>query len=120
MVADVGTMQRLPKVIAPGQVAELAFTGKDIDAARAKGIGLVNAVHDDVYAAAVELAGEIAGNSPLAVQGAKAVLKAGENRSIEQALDYVAVWNAAFLQSNDLQEAMLAHLEKRPPEFKGE
>lgn len=120
MVADVGTMQRLPKVISPGHVAELAYTGKDIKAGRAKEIGLVNDVHDDVHQAALELAGEIAANSPLAVQGAKAVLKAGENRSIEEALDYMAVWNAAFLQSNDLQEAMMAHLEKRPPEYEGE
>ncbi|MGZ5384050.1 MAG: enoyl-CoA hydratase-related protein, partial [Acidimicrobiia bacterium] len=120
MVADVGTMQRLPKVIAPGHVAELAFTGKDITAARAKEIGLVNDLHPDVYQAALELAGDIAANSPLAVQGAKAVLKAGENRSVAEALDYMAVWNAAFLQSFDLQEAMLAHLEKRPPEYRGE
>jgi len=120
MVADVGTMQRLPKVIAPGYVAELAFTGKDIAADRAKEIGLVNDVVPDVHQAALELAQEIAANSPLAVQGVKAVLKGGENRSIEEALDYMALWNAAFLQSNDLQEAILANLEKRPPNFKGE
>jgi enoyl-CoA hydratase len=120
MVADVGTMQRLPKVLAPGFVAELAFTGKDITAERAKGIGLVNDLHEDVHLAAQRLAEEISANSPLAVQGAKAVLKAGENRSIDEALDYVALWNAAFLQSNDLQEAMLAHLENRAPDFKGE
>ena len=120
MVADVGTMQRLPKVIAPGHVAELAFTGKDITADRAKEIGLINDVYTDVYRAALNLAGEIAYNSPLAVQGAKAVLRAAENRSIAQALDYMAVWNAAFLPSNDLQEAMRAHIEKRPPDFKGE
>lgn len=120
MVADVGTMQRLPRVIPPGHVAELAYTGKDITADRARQIGLVNDVHDDVHNAARELALEIAANSPLAVQGAKAVLRAGENRSIEEALDYMAVWNAAFLQSNDLQEAMVAHLEKRPPSFRGD
>ena len=120
MVADVGTMQRLPRVVAPGYVAELAFTGKDITAERAKEIGLVNDIYPDVHQAALDLAKEIAANSPLAVQGAKAVLRAGENRSIEEALDYMAVWNAAFLQSNDLQEAMMAHLEKRPPEFTGE
>ena len=120
MVADVGTMQRLPKVIAPGHVAELAFTGKDISAVRAKEIGLVNDVYDDVHQAALDLAAEIAANSPLVVQGVKAVLKAGENRPIAEALDYMALWNTAFLQSNDLQEAMLAHLEKRSPDFKGE
>lgn len=120
MVADVGTMQRLPRVLAPGHVAELVFTGKDITAAQAKEIGLVNGLYDDVHQAADELAAQIAANSPLVVQGAKAVLKAGENRSIEEALDYMALWNAAFLQSDDLQEAMLAHLENRPQHFKGE
>jgi enoyl-CoA hydratase len=120
MVADVGTMQRLPQVVAPGFVAELAYTGKDITAERAKEMGLVNDLHDDVHQAALHLAAEIAANSPLAVQGAKAVLKAGENRSVEEALDYMALWNAAFLQSNDLQEAMVAHLQNRAPDFQGE
>ncbi len=123
MVADVGTLQRLPTILSPGHVAELVYTGRDIDAARAKEIGLVNEVYpdaDSVQKAALELAEEIAANSPLAVQGAKAVLRAGETRSIEEALDYVALWNAAFLESKDLREAMMAGLEGRPPEFTGE
>lgn len=122
MVADVGTLQRLPKVIAPGHVAELVFTGGDITASRAAEIGLVNHVYPDVeslHRAAAELATLIASNSPLAVEGSKAVLRAGETRSVDEALDYVALWNAAFLQSHDLQEALLAQLQRRPPEFKG-
>lgn len=122
MVADVGTLQRLPKVIAPGHVAELAYTGKDIDAARAREIGLVNDVlpdHDGVVKAALDMAAAIASNSPLAVQGTKAVLRAGEGRTVEEALDYVAVWNAAFIRSDDLTEAITSFLEKRPPTFKG-
>jgi enoyl-CoA hydratase len=82
IVADIGTLQRLPKIIGAGHVAELAFTGKDIDAARAATIGLVNSVHgessSDVLEAAYELAHEIAANSPLAVQGTKAVLEAND------------------------------------------
>jgi enoyl-CoA hydratase len=66
------------------------------------------------------LAGEIAANSPLAVQGTKAVLRAGEGRSVAEGLDYVGVWNAAFLTSNDLTEAFTAFLEKRPPNFTGQ
>jgi enoyl-CoA hydratase len=123
IVADVGTLQRLPGIVGRGHVAELAFTGKDISAARAREIGLVNDVHPDpdaLHAAAHVLAAEIAANSPLAVQGTKAVLRASAGRSVEEGLDYVAVWNSAFFQSNDLAEAMTAFIEKRPPRFRGE
>jgi len=123
IVADLGTLQRLPGVITKGHVAELAYTGKDISAERAAEIGLVNQVLPDADAchkAAHEMAGEIAANSPLAVQGTKAVLRASEGRSVEEGLDYVGVWNAAFLTSNDLTEAFTAFLEKRPPHFTGE
>jgi len=122
IVADVGTLQRLPGIVGRGHVAELALTGKDIGAARAKEIGLVNDVLPDaaaVLAAARAMAVEIAANSPLAVQGTKAVLRACENRSVADGLDYVALWNSAFLQSNDLMEAMAAFVEKRPPRFTG-
>lgn len=123
IVADVGTLQRLPGIVGRGHVAELAFTGKDITAARAREIGLVNEVLPDaagVLAAARALAAEIAANSPLVVQGTKAVLRACEGKTVTEGLDYVAVWNSAFLQSNDLMEAMAAFIEKRPPRFKGE
>jgi enoyl-CoA hydratase len=123
IVADLGTLQRLPGIVGRGHVAELAYTGKDISAERAAEIGLVNQVLPDADAchkAAHELAGEIAANSPLAVQGTKAVLRAGEGRSVADGLDYVGVWNAAFLTSNDLTEAFTAFLEKRPPNFTGQ
>jgi enoyl-CoA hydratase len=122
IVADVGTLQRLPGIVGKGHVAELAFTGKDITAARAREIGLVNDVLPDaagVLAAARAMATDIAANSPLAVQGTKAVLRACEDRSVAEGLDYVAVWNSAFLQSSDLVEAMAAFVEKRPPRFTG-
>lgn len=122
IVADLGTLQRLPRIVGPGHVAELVFTGRDITAERAREIGLVNEVHPDVvtlHAAARELAGEIAANSPLVVQGAKQVLRAGRDLTVEQGLEYVALWNAAFLRSDDLTEAMRAFLEKRPPRFSG-
>jgi len=123
IVADVGTLQRLPRIVTAGHVAELAFTGKDITAARAKEIGLVNDVHPDhdaTVAAARAMAEEIADNSPLTVQGVKAVLRAGEGRSVAEGLDYVALWNSAFFPTNDLGEAMAAFMEKRRPRFKGE
>jgi enoyl-CoA hydratase len=122
MVADIGTLQRLPRVIGDGPARELIFTGRDIDAARAREIGLVNEVLPD-QAALVErasaLAREIAANSPLAVQGAKQVLGFACRREVDAGLDYVAVWNSAFLHSEDLAEAMQAFLERRKPEFRG-
>jgi enoyl-CoA hydratase len=122
IVADLGSLQRLPRIIGKGHVAELALTGRDITAARAKEIGLVNDVLPDADAAvgaALRLAAEIAANSPLAVQGTKAVLRASEDRSVADGLDYVATWNAGFLASDDLTEAMTAFMEKRPPDFHG-
>ncbi|MDQ1438044.1 MAG: enoyl-CoA hydratase [Acidimicrobiaceae bacterium] len=122
IVADLGTLQRLPRVINKGHVAELAFTGKDITADRAREIGLVNDVLPDaesLWKAAHAMAAEIAANSPLTVQGTKQVLRASEDRTVQEGLDYVAVWNAGFLQSNDLFEALTAFLEKRPPDFTG-
>jgi enoyl-CoA hydratase len=122
IVADLGSLQRLPRIIGKGHVAELALTGRDISADRAKEIGLVNDVFPDFDAtlgAAHGLAAEIAANSPLAVQGTKAVLAACEDKSVADGLDYVATWNAGFLPSDDLVEAMTAFMEKRPPEFMG-
>lgn len=123
IVADIGTLQRLPRVISAGHVAELAYTGKDIDADRAQRIGLVNDVYADrdaLLKAAHDMAGEIAANSPLVVQGTKQVLRASADMTVEQGLDYVGVWNAGFLQSNDLTEALTAFTQKRPAEFKGD
>lgn len=124
IVADLGTLQRLPRIVGAGHVAELAFTGKDIDAARALSIGLVNSVHgqsaDDVMHGAYALARDIAANSPLAVQGTKAVLAANDGRTIGEGLEFVARWNTMYLQSNDLKEALTAFVEKRPPNFTGD
>jgi len=122
IVADLGSLQRLPAIISAGHLAELAFTGKDISAERAREIGLVNDVAADaegVHKAAHALAAEIAANSPIAVQGTKAVLAANEGRTVAEGLDYVATWNAGMLVSDDLTEAMTAFMEKRPPKFTG-
>jgi Delta3,5-Delta2,4-dienoyl-CoA isomerase len=122
IVADLGSLQRLPSIIGAGHVAELAFTGKDISAERAKEIGLLNDVAadaDGVLKAARALAAEIAANSPIAVQGTKAVLAANEGRTVAEGLDYVATWNAGMLASDDLTEAVTAFMEKRAPKFTG-
>jgi enoyl-CoA hydratase len=120
IVADMGSLQRLPRIIGHGHTRELAFTGKDIDADRALRIGLVNDVYEgeaELLAAARKLAREIADNPAVVVQGVKQVLAFGEGRNIADAERFVALWNAAFLASTDLAEAMQAFMEKRPPKY---
>ncbi|MGC1419675.1 MAG: enoyl-CoA hydratase-related protein [Acidimicrobiales bacterium] len=124
LVADLGSLQRLPKIISAGHMAELAFTGKDISAERAAQIGLVNSVHGagagDVLAAAHELAREIAANSPLAVRGTKSVLNANDGHTVHEGLVFAARWNTMHLHSSDLKEAMTAFVERRAPVFTGD
>jgi enoyl-CoA hydratase len=123
IVADVGTLQRLPSIVTAGHVAELAYTGKDIGAARAEKIGLINDVYSDadaVYAAALEMAAEIAANPPLAVRGTKFILQQGEDLTTEQSLLLNGLWTmVTTLNSNDMSEAMQAFMEKRPANFTG-
>jgi enoyl-CoA hydratase len=123
IVADVGSLARLPLILSDGHLRELALTGKDIDAARAAKIGLVNDVYDDAeasLAAAHETAAEIAANPPLVVNGVKDVLDQQRIARVSESLRYVAAWNAAFLPSKDLTEGLKATFEKRKPEFTGE
>ena len=122
IVADIGTLQRITAIVGKGMAREMAYTGRRIAADRARTSGLVNEVYEDkekLLESARELAAEIAANSPIAVQGTKAVLHYSEERTTEEGLEYVAQWNSSFLQSDDLKEAMLAFIEKRQPEFKG-
>ncbi|MFN7927662.1 MAG: crotonase/enoyl-CoA hydratase family protein [Blastocatellia bacterium] len=123
IVADLGTLQRLTGIVGKGFAREMAFTGKRITAERAHQFGLVNEVYADkdvLLAAARAMAAEIAANSPFVVQGVKQVLQYSEEHSTQEGLEYIAHWNAARLQINDLREAMLAFQEKRAPEFTGE
>ncbi|MGO3326111.1 crotonase/enoyl-CoA hydratase family protein [Gordonia sp. (in: high G+C Gram-positive bacteria)] len=123
MVADMGSLARLPLIIGDGHTRELALTGKDIDAARAEKIGLISDVYDDqdaALAAARRTASEIAANPPLVVQGVKDVLDHSRSATVDDSLRYVAAWNAAFLPSSDISEAIAAVFEKRYPQFTGE
>ena len=91
--------------------------------ARAREIGLVNEILPDqagLMARAQAMAQEIAANSPLAVQESKQVLGFASRREVEASLDYVALWNAAFLHSEDLGEALAAFTQRRKPEFRGQ
>lgn len=122
MVPDVGTLQRLPAIVGPGRARELVYTGRDFDAETALRIGLVEQVLPDRTAlldAAFALAGQIAENPPLAVQGAKRVLVEADRARIETGLEYVATWNAAHLRTRDLGIAFAAMAARQKPEFEG-
>ena len=123
IVADVGSLARLPYILSDGHLRELALTGKDIDAARAEKIGLVNDVLPDAQsalAAAHATAAEIAANSPLVTRGIKDVLDEQRTADVAASLRYVAAWNSAFLPSRDLKEGISAMFSKRTPNFTGE
>ncbi|MFT5686221.1 MAG: enoyl-CoA hydratase [Myxococcota bacterium] len=120
IVADIGSLQRLPPIIGQGHTRQLAFTGEDIDAQRALSIGLVNDVYPDadaLHAAAAAMAARIAASSPVTVRGIKQVLDYCADKSVKDGLQYVALWNTAFLQSADLAEAISAFMERREPKF---
>jgi enoyl-CoA hydratase len=121
MVADVGTLQRLPKIINPAIVRELAYTGRKIDAAEAAQIGVINRVfasHESLTAGVNEIAETIAAKSPLSIRGTKEMLNYARDHSVADGLNYIATWNAAMLMSQDLQESAMANMDKRKPEFR--
>ena len=120
MTADVGTLQRLPRLVPDGIVRELAYTGRNVEADEAQRIGLVNRVFDtqETLAEGVrQLAQGIAEKSPLAIRGTKEMLNYGRDHSVVDGLNYIATWNAAMLMSADLNESMCAMREKRLPKF---
>lgn len=115
MAADVGTLQRLPKLIAPAVAAELAYTGRRFTAAEALSMGLVSQVLPDAPSldqAARELARSIASKSPLAIAGIKRNLAYARDHSVADGLDYVATWNAGMLRSSELMTAIQAKMAK--------
>ena len=120
MTADVGTLQRLPKLIPDGVVRELAYTGRRMSAARAREVGLVNEVfdtHEELLAGVEVIAREIAARSPLAVWGSKEMLVYSRDHSVADGLDHVATWQTGMFQSADMIEALTARAEGREPKF---
>ena len=120
MAADVGTLQRLPRIIGDGMMRELAFTGRTISGEEARSIGLVNrtyADHAQLIEGVMAIAGEIAAKSPLAIRGTKEMIRYSRDHSVADGLNYIATWNAAMLQSEDLRLAMAAHMSRKPAEF---
>jgi len=122
IIADLGTLQRLPHIIGHGWFRELALTGRDFTAAEALQMGLITRICEDreaLYAEAGKIAGLIAECPPLTVQGTKEVILHSRDYGIAAGLQYVAQKNAAALPSEDVVEAVTAFMEKRKPVFKG-
>jgi enoyl-CoA hydratase len=121
MTADVGTLQRLPRVIPNGLARELAYTGREMRAEEALRSGFVNAVYRDQETMLEEvfaIAKRIAGHSPLAIAGSKEMINYVEDHSIADGLNYIATWQAGmFAGTRDLMEAFQAGQEKRAPSF---
>lgn len=120
MTADVGTFPRLVKLIPEGIVRELAYTGRRMPAAEAQSCGLVNRVFsnpDAMLTGVMDIAAEIASKAPMAVYGCKRMVTYSRDHNTADSLDYVRIWNASFLQREEIAEAMQANAEKRPGNF---
>lgn len=120
MTADVGTLQRLPKLIPEGVCRELAYTGRRMPAAEAKAVGLVNEVfpgQEDLLEGVQAVAAEIASRSPLAVWGSKEMITYARDHSTADSLDHIATWQAGMFQPTDMLEAFAAKAEDRSAEF---
>ena len=120
MTADVGTLQRMPKLVPEGIVRELAYTGRRWSAAEAKAAGFVNEVfadHDALLAGVMDVAAEIATKSPMAVWGTKQTMHYTRDHSVADGLEFIANWNAAMFDTDDMAEAFTAKMEKRDADF---
>ena len=120
MTADVGTLQRMPKLVPEGVVRELAYTGRNMSASEAKERGFVNDIYEDQDAmddAVLEIAQEIASKSPMAIWGTKQTLNYGRDHSVADGLEYIATWNAAMFDPDDMAEAFMAQTENRDAQF---
>jgi enoyl-CoA hydratase len=120
MTADVGTFPRLVKLIPEGIVRELAYTGRRMPASEAQSLGLINQVfpdQDTMVAGVLEIARQIATKAPLAVSGCKRMINYARDHSTADGLDYIGIWNASFLQPEEMGEAMAANQQKREGDF---
>jgi enoyl-CoA hydratase len=120
MVADVGTLQRLPKLLPMGVVKELAYTGRRLGAHKALGYGLVNEVFDTpeaMLAAALQCAKEIAAKPPVAIWGTKQVIHYTRDHSVEDSLKQMGWVQGAIWSNTHVREAIAAMKEKRAGQF---
>ncbi len=116
MTADLGTLQRLPTIINQGLAREMAYTSRNLEAEEAFSSGLVNRVFadaDSMLEEVMEVARQIAFNSPMAVMGSKLILNHARDHSVADSLDYVATWQASMFQQADIMESFAAQAQKR-------
>lgn len=122
LAADVGVLQRLPRIVGEGRAREMAYTCRDVRGSEAEAMGLVNACVDtedpeELLAHVTEVARGLAAKSPLALRGTKHAITYARDHSIADGLDQIATWNASALISDDLTEAVTAFAEGRAPHY---
>ena len=121
VVADVGVLQRLPRIVGEGVTRELAYTGRPVSGTEAHALRLVNGVFEDVdglTASVAELAASLAAKPPLTLRGTKHAITYARDHTVADSLDQVATWNAGMLLSHELTETMQALRERRPPVYR--
>ena len=120
MAADVGTLQRLPRLIPEGIVRELAYTGRKFLSEEAMKFGLVNNIYastEEMMEAVMNVAKEVASKGPLAITSTKEMLNFSRDHSIKDSLNYVALWNTAMSINHEMSVALKAKVEKKEPKF---
>ncbi len=120
MMADVGTLQRLPKVLPLGVVRELAYTGSTLDAERAHALGFVNALGDDhatVLTMADEMAAQIAQKPPIAIAASKDCINHARDHGVAESLRYMRAVQAGVFKPADIIKAVTARAEGKMAEF---
>ncbi len=121
MTADLGTLQRLPHLIPQGLMRELAYTGRRMYADEAKNVGLVNDVyanHSDLLNGVMDIAGQIAARSPLAVYGCKEMINYARDHSVADSLNAMSYWQSGMFRPQvDMAEVFKAKKEQRDPFF---
>jgi len=120
MVADVGTLQRLPKLVPLAVVKELAYTGRRMGADKALGYGLLNAVFDtpeQTVAAALQCAQEIAAKPPVAIWGTKQAVHYARDHTVDESLKQMGWLQAAIWSNRHVGEAVMAFQGKRSGNF---
>lgn len=120
MAADLGVLQRLPRLVPPGVARQMAYTGERVDAARALAIGLVNAVLPDadaLHAHALELARQIAAKSPLAIAGSKRALNYARDHGVAESLQQMTLLQSAIFDIDEMRRAIAGWKAKVDPGF---